>query len=64
MRCLICDRRLSDYEATIKDKYTGEFKDTCGRCLQETDITPHEELRQLTRFSKLLEELEQEEKDL
>lgn len=65
MRCIICDRSLSDYEATLKDKYTGEFKDTCHRCLGTggRELTPHEELKEIDRFSQLLSELDEKNND-
>jgi len=32
MRCKCCDKRLSDAEASSKDKLTGEFYDMCRKC--------------------------------
>lgn len=32
MRCLSCNRALSDREATRKYKSTGEFLDLCDNC--------------------------------
>lgn len=34
MRCKACDKMMSDYEATRKDKLTGDFLDLCGQCNQ------------------------------
>lgn len=31
MRCLSCDKRLSDYESSLKDEQ-GQFLDFCLRC--------------------------------
>jgi hypothetical protein len=33
MRCCCCDRNLSDFESTLRHAITGEFLDTCNRCL-------------------------------
>lgn len=35
MRCSCCDRRLSDYETTLKHGETGQYLDTCLDCLSE-----------------------------
>ncbi len=32
MRCQGCDQMLNDYEATRKNKTTGEYYDLCGPC--------------------------------
>lgn len=32
MRCLACDRALTDYEATRRDAITNEFIDLCNHC--------------------------------
>ena len=37
MRCTCCNKRLSDYETTLKHAVTGEYLDTCMDCL--SDIT-------------------------
>lgn len=34
MRCICCDRNLSDYESTLRHAETLEFLDTCNKCLQ------------------------------
>jgi hypothetical protein len=33
MRCLACDKRLSEYESTMKTE-SGAFLDLCFRCYQ------------------------------
>jgi hypothetical protein len=38
MRCQCCNRNLNDYESTIRHQTTGEFLDTCVRCLDGLDI--------------------------
>lgn len=35
MRCSCCNRKLSDYETTLKHAVTGEYLDTCLDCLSE-----------------------------
>lgn len=35
MRCSCCDRKLSDYETTLKHAVTGAYLDTCIDCLSE-----------------------------
>lgn len=32
MRCLACDRALTDFEATRKSAYTNQFIDLCNTC--------------------------------
>lgn len=38
MRCDCCDRILSDYEACLKHAITGEYLNTCNKCLRGLDI--------------------------
>ena len=35
MRCTCCNKRLSDYETTLKHAVTGEYLDTCLDCLSD-----------------------------
>lgn len=35
MKCVCCNKALSDYEATLKHGETGEYLDTCMECLGE-----------------------------
>ena len=35
MRCACCNRRLSDYESTLKHAETGQYLDLCMDCLSE-----------------------------
>ena len=35
MRCSCCNKRLSDYETTLKHAETGQYLDTCLDCLSE-----------------------------
>ena len=32
MRCLACDKNLSDYESTRRYSQSGEFIDLCNHC--------------------------------
>lgn len=32
MRCLSCDKNLTDFEATRKSVFSGEFIDLCNHC--------------------------------
>lgn len=32
MRCICCNRALSDYEATRRSVNTGDFIDMCNKC--------------------------------
>ena len=43
MRCVCCNKMLSDYESTIKHGETGQYLDTCSSCLDEimTDVDLH-----------------------
>lgn len=38
MRCDCCNRRLNDYEATLKSKEFGVYMNTCVSCLQDLGI--------------------------
>jgi hypothetical protein len=38
MRCYCCNRNLSDYESTLKSATTGEYLDTCKKCLEDLNI--------------------------
>ena len=32
MRCIACDRLLSDFESTRRSLMSGEFMDLCNKC--------------------------------
>jgi hypothetical protein len=38
MRCCCCDKNLSDYESTLRLLSTGDFADTCLKCLKGLSI--------------------------
>lgn len=33
MRCVCCDRKLTDFESTRRSAETGDFLDMCNRCV-------------------------------
>lgn len=35
MRCSCCNKRLTDYESTLKHAVTGAYLDTCLDCLSD-----------------------------
>jgi|TARA_R110000787_G_scaffold85148_1_gene181951 hypothetical protein len=52
MRCLACDKNLSDFESTRKHHESGEFIDLCNRCYstiqnEVNDIEEREDLRHI-----------------
>lgn len=40
MHCVICDKTLTDYEATRRHALTNEFLDTCNRCMKDMPSIP------------------------
>lgn len=38
MRCQCCNKNLNDWESTLKSAHTGEYLDTCKRCLKGMGI--------------------------
>ena len=38
MRCVCCDKELTDYEATIKNVRTNVYLDMCKGCIKESGI--------------------------
>lgn len=38
MRCYCCGRALNDYESTLKSAVSGEYLDTCMKCLDGLEI--------------------------
>jgi len=64
MRCVCCNRNLSDYESTLRHAETNEFLDTCMKCLKDlpiptkgrSDLNKHETMEDV-------EEIFQEELD-
>ena len=50
MRCLSCNKALSDFEATRKSANTGEYLDLCNHCFSDiqydVDAIVREDLRE------------------
>jgi hypothetical protein len=42
MRCKCCDTLLNNYEASRKDKDTGQFRDECARCYASSKAAANE----------------------
>lgn len=62
MRCQVCDRRLSSYESTRKNKWTGEYLDCCNRCSGIVeDAMTHSETFEEKEFERLAQEVKIEE---
>lgn len=63
MRCDCCDRRLTDYESSLKSVATGEYMNTCMRCLKglQIEVTGNLELKHKTEPD--IEELENDDLD-
>ena len=38
MRCYCCNRNLSDNESTLRSAVSGDFLDTCKKCLADLNI--------------------------
>ena len=49
MRCVCCNERLSDFEATRKSSYSGEYLDMCNVCFNTikdvVDVEERSDLR-------------------
>jgi len=64
MRCLACDRNLTDFESTRKHTDTGEYLDLCNKCYNEiqADVeTVTEERLDLTHEDDIQVDWEQDE---
>lgn len=55
MRCLSCNRVLTDFEATRKSATSGEFIDLCNHCYADIqydiDVIEREDLRDEESFN-------------
>jgi hypothetical protein len=40
MRCVCCNRNLTNYESCLKHPDTLEYLDTCKRCLEDIPVAP------------------------
>lgn len=49
MRCLACNKELSDFESTRKGSHTGEYIDLCNACYfyiqEDSPVIEREDLR-------------------
>ena len=56
MRCLSCNKILSDFEATRKSANTGEYLDLCNSCFSDiqydVDAIVREDLREDEQVSE------------
>lgn len=49
MRCVTCDKRLTDFEATRRHAMTNEFLDLCNRCVKDIPNLPTKDRTDLSR---------------
>ena len=63
MRCVACDRNLSDFESTHKSHDTGEYVDLCNKCYNEiqSDIDNIDEREDLRHDDDILIDWEDDE---
>ena len=54
MRCLACNKLLSDFESTRKSSETGEFLDLCNYCYSTISKTTHAEEREDLRDEEVI----------
>lgn len=47
MRCIACDKNLTDFESTRKNHKTGEFLDLCNICFNHVNLSDIEEREDL-----------------
>ena len=60
MRCLSCNKNLSDFESTRKSANTGEYLDLCNTCFSEIQYDVDAIVRDDLRDNESLEEDEYE----
>lgn len=61
MRCLCCNKNLSDFESTRKHAITGQYLDLCHKCFHEVSSMvdlPTEDRKDLVNFEDIEEELD------
>lgn len=58
MRCYCCNRALNDYESTLRNATTGEYLDTCMKCLDglDIDVVGRDDLAQFEEMEDLDDE--------
>jgi len=63
MRCYCCDRNLNDYESTRKSLISGEYLDTCSRCLEDLNIDT-EDREDLNPFDEVQDDYEWDDREI
>lgn len=63
MRCDCCNRKLNDYETTLRHTHTGEFLNTCMKCIDGLGI-PYTGREDLEKSKAIEEEEEQDDWDI
>jgi hypothetical protein len=56
MRCLSCNKNLSDFESTRKSANTGEYLDLCNTCFSEIQYDVDTIVRDDLKDNESLEE--------
>jgi hypothetical protein len=56
MRCLSCNKNLSDFESTRKSASTGEYLDLCNTCFSEIQYDVDTIVRDDLKDNESLEE--------
>ena len=65
MKCICCNKSLSDFEATRRHGITKEFLDLCGSCLKSVqDIAYLTTSNTLTEDSGIEEEVDSQEEQV
>ena len=65
MKCICCNKSLSDFEATRRHGITKEFLDLCGSCLKSVqDIAYLTTSNTLTEDSGIEEEVDSKEEQV
>ncbi len=59
MRCDCCNKNLNDYESTAKHAITGQYLNTCRKCLADTGI-PVMGNSNFNKDEEMLDEIEDE----
>jgi hypothetical protein len=56
MRCQCCNKNLTDFESTARHAITGEFLDTCRKCLKDIPV-PVQGRQDLNPFETMEEDV-------
>lgn len=60
IRCYCCDNVLTDYETSLVNTKTGEYEDTCLKCLKGLSISVKGNPNLLKRHESLDDDLPQD----